>query len=384
MNPYQITSSPYHRFIPSLRALKLSSLSALALSALLFSGCEVDEESENPDENPMTCLAMAECGPEQREVDSCEGQDDSCQEVSICDQTIFCADQADVTCTAAPSCGPEQREVDSCEGEDDSCQEVTMCEQTIFCADAGEVSCDAFPVCTPDSIERDSCEGAEGECYEVTECGQTTYCEVIPANPCAEEISCGEGYMEVESCEDQEGECLEATCGDETTYCAEVGEITCQAAPSCAPDELGSDEPCLDNGETCRAETMCEQTIYCRPARDVAALYCEAPLESAFGVIEPRIEGNTLRFGVEYSGGCTTHIFPGCFSDFQESSPVQVNLVITHEYEADPCDAIVSEERSLDLSVLLDAYIQAYPIADGENRLIINLAQHDTPLEYVF
>ena len=82
--------------------------------------------------------------------------------------------------------------------------------------------------------------------------------------------------------------------------------------------------------------------------------------------------GDTLRFGVEYSGGCAFHIFPGCFSDFQESVPVQVSLTITRETEGDPCDGIVSEERTLDLSFLRDAYRESYPGAEGE--VSINIA----------
>ena len=42
----------------------------------------------------------------------------------------------DVTCQAAPVCGPDQMEVEACEEGDESCEEVTMCEQTIYCTSA--------------------------------------------------------------------------------------------------------------------------------------------------------------------------------------------------------------------------------------------------------
>ena len=139
MSLYHIIPAPYRRFSASLRVLQLSSLSALALSTLVFSGCEVGEVPENQSHNPMSCIAIPECGPEQREVDSCEGQDDSCQEVAMCGQTIFCVDGDPELCGAAPPC-----------------------------------------LHIENSIERDSCDDAVGECYEVTGCGQTTYCEVVP------------------------------------------------------------------------------------------------------------------------------------------------------------------------------------------------------------
>ena len=61
------------------------------------------------------------------------------------------------------------------------------------------------------------------------------------------------------------------------------------------------------------------------------------------------------------SGGCApAPIFPGCFSDFQESSPVQVTVTLGFEGEPDPCDGIFEVEPSLDLSLLKQAYRDAY------------------------
>ena len=119
----------------------------------------------------MTCAAAPSCGAEQVEVEACEESDESCQEVTLCEQTIYCSEEHDhedhdhdgdhedgdhedgdhddhdhdgdhedeeVQCTAAPTCGPEQVEVEACAADDESCQEVSICEQTIFCTDAEE------------------------------------------------------------------------------------------------------------------------------------------------------------------------------------------------------------------------------------------------------
>ena len=42
----------------------------------------------------------------------------------------------EVDCQAAPVCGPDQTEVEACEEGDESCEEVTICGQTIFCTSA--------------------------------------------------------------------------------------------------------------------------------------------------------------------------------------------------------------------------------------------------------
>lgn len=42
--------------------------------------------------------------------------------------------------------------------------------------------------------------------------------------------------------------------------------VTCLAVPSCGANEQSSQAPCGAAGGGCRAVTLCEQTIYCRPA----------------------------------------------------------------------------------------------------------------------
>ena len=108
-------------------------------SALILSACEEDNEGSSGGED-ITCQAAPACGSDQVEVDSCEEGDESCQAVTMCEQTIYCTggddQEDDVTCQAAPACGPDQMEVEACEEGDEACEEVTLCEQTIYCTSA--------------------------------------------------------------------------------------------------------------------------------------------------------------------------------------------------------------------------------------------------------
>ena len=122
-------------------------------SALILSACEEDDEGSSGGED-ITCQAAPACGSDQVEVDSCEEGDESCQAVTMCEQTIYCREgehrdhededhdhedddqEDDVTCQAAPACGPDQMEVEACEEGDEACEEVTLCEQTIYCTSA--------------------------------------------------------------------------------------------------------------------------------------------------------------------------------------------------------------------------------------------------------
>ena len=246
-----------------------------------------------------------------------------------------------ISCAAAPTCGPEQREVERCDESDSSCEAVSLCDQTIYC-EAAEDLCTAAPACTPDSVQLESCEGASDDCYEVERCGQTTFCDPV--------------------------------------------QVSCSALPFCAEDEIESQNPCLDNGERCREEHECGSTIYCRPALDESLSYCDDRDLNAIApnsAQELRIEGDELLFTYSFSGGCAMHVFPGCFSEFAESAPVQVNITLAHESdEPDLCEGIVDAQVSLDLTPLREAYLEAYPGEGGE--VIINIVDQSAALNYTF
>lgn len=337
-DPLYTPSSPTVR--PAMGRLLLTF--GVTSSLLALFGCEVDQEEDQGDEAgaPISCAAAPTCGPDQREVERCDESYSSCEAVSLCDQTVYCEGAEDL-CLAVPTCDPDSTQVESCEGAEGECNEVEFCGEVIYCEEL-EINCTASPACTPDSVQLESCEGASDDCYEVERCGQTTFCDPV--------------------------------------------EINCSAFPICAEDEIESQNPCLDNGEQCREERECGSTIYCRPALDESLSYCDDRDLNAIvpdSAQELRIEGDELQFSYTFSGGCAMHFFPGCFSEFAESAPVQVNITLAHESdEPDFCEGIVDAQVSLDLTPLREAYLEAYPGEGGE--IIINIVDQSTALNYTF
>ena len=72
-----------------------------------------------------------------------------------------------------------------------------------------------------------------------------------------------------------------------------------------------------------------------------------------FGIPEAHVEGDFLKLGVEYGGGCKDHVFQVYWDgSYREEEPVSVALHIHHNANNDPCEAIVREELKVDLSPL--------------------------------
>ena len=163
------------------------------ICALNFYACTPEDDPTEPDVN---CLAMPSCGPGQTEVEQCDESTDSCDEVSMCGVTLFCADDANeglpdgAVCFAEPNCAMDEVEVETCDEGDEDCYENTVCETTIYCTvdasedeDDGEdtdeeveVTCRAVPSCGPDQVMVESCDEADDSCQEVSICEQTIFC----------------------------------------------------------------------------------------------------------------------------------------------------------------------------------------------------------------
>jgi len=65
--------------------------------------------------------------------------------------------------------------------------------------------------------------------------------------------------------------------------------------------------------------------------------YQDAP-KDPFIINKVRLFKNILYFNISYSGGCIKHDFQLFASSFMESDPVQVNVLLSHENNDDPCD----------------------------------------------
>ncbi|RVU41409.1 hypothetical protein EA187_18875 [Lujinxingia sediminis] len=181
-------------------------------------------------------------------------------------------------CLALPSCDEGFEEVASCEGLD-SCDEVTLCGTTIFCAEAG--SCTDVPVCAADEAEVESCNGyADEDCRAVDACDEQVLCVPQEATCDVDLAGCDDTFTKVESCEGVDG-CIELSACGETYGCSPQIDI-CDALPVCEAAEVQVDS--CDGQDECREVSMCGTTIYCASRApgecDPASYTCPAGLEA--------------------------------------------------------------------------------------------------------
>jgi len=90
------------------------------------------------------------------------------------------------------------------------------------------------------------------------------------------------------------------------------------------------------------------------------------PASDLFTVEATNISGDCLELDVSYGGGCTQHTFTSCWDEsFAESNPVLAWLWIDHDAMNDPCDGILQDTWTLDLSALKQAWQTAYQSQTG-------------------
>ncbi|MFE3845949.1 hypothetical protein ACFL1L_03720 [Thermoplasmatota archaeon] len=89
-----------------------------------------------------------------------------------------------------------------------------------------------------------------------------------------------------------------------------------------------------------------------------------------------------IRFNVSYGGGCEDHIFKLISTSFMESNPVQVNIVLSHEDNDDPCDMWITETYTFNISPLKESYKELYNEETGS--IIMNIEGYNEPMEYSF
>lgn len=85
-----------------------------------------------------------------------------------------------------------------------------------------------------------------------------------------------------------------------------------------------------------------------------------------YRINDAMITGDTLILNVSYSGGCATHDFCLVAADsFRESSPVQMDISVTHNPNDDRCRSIITEDRCFDLTPIKTLYQETYQQESG-------------------
>jgi len=144
----------------------------------------------------------------------------------------------------------------------------------------------------------------------------------------------------------------------------------------CGDGVLAAEEQC-DDGNNADGDG-CSSVCELEPGNA-----CMDKPHDALEVTAAVIEADTLVIDVSSGGGCEAHEIDYCWDgSFAESDPVQVWLDLWHDGHDDPCDAIVMEQRVLDLVPLKEAWQAAYQQQSGE--ITIHLSGWDGNLAYVF
>ena len=111
------------------------------------------------------------------------------------------------------------------------------------------------------------------------------------------------------------------------------------------------------------------------------SLYQNAPKDPiTFNKI--KLNRNILRMNVSYGGGCEEHEFALIATSFMESYPVQVNVLLSHEDNDDPCDMWITEEIAFNLLPLKKSWQQAYHEKSG--IIVMNIQGWEESIYYEF
>jgi hypothetical protein len=87
-----------------------------------------------------------------------------------------------------------------------------------------------------------------------------------------------------------------------------------------------------------------------------------------------------ISFNISYGGGCEEHIFKLISTSFMESYPVQVNIVLSHEDNDDPCDMWITQMLNFNLIPLKESYFDLYNEKSG--IILLNIEGWNEPIEY--
>ena len=110
-------------------------------------------------------------------------------------------------------------------------------------------------------------------------------------------------------------------------------------------------------------------------------LYQNAP-KDPINFNDIKIIRNIIYMNVSYGGGCEEHEFALIATSFMESYPVQINVLLSHEDNDDPCDMWITEELVYDLIPLKIAWQQSYNEKSG--IIVMNIQGWKESIIYEF
>jgi len=111
------------------------------------------------------------------------------------------------------------------------------------------------------------------------------------------------------------------------------------------------------------------------------SLYQTAPRDP-LTLNDVKLQRDFLVFNVSYGGGCEEHIFQLVSSSFMESYPVQVNILLSHEDNDDPCDMWVTETLIFNILPLQNSYQNSYNEESG--TIVMNIEGWNESINYDF
>ena len=111
------------------------------------------------------------------------------------------------------------------------------------------------------------------------------------------------------------------------------------------------------------------------------SLYQTAPRDP-LTINNIQLQKDLLRFNVSYGGGCEEHEFKLIATSFMESYPIQVNILLSHEDNDDPCDMWVTETLIFNILPLKKSYQQSYNEESG--TIVLNIEGWEDSIYYEF
>jgi|GEM_PF-6428109 len=161
------------------------------------------------------------------------------------------------------------------------------------------------------------------------------------------------------------GGCVSSHVGcedDENGVCECFTTDDCGSGGYCVPGELWPGEP--------------RQLAECNGSEPTDGFMLET---MAFALADPDV----LLLYVQTGGGCEQHEWSVCWdSTFLESLPVRVRLTVAHDANDDLCEALISDTVAVDLTMLEQAYQDAYNTEMG--TISIGVADQPGSIEYTF